>query len=433
MTEFKQNPIRGSEKILVIADDLTGAVDTGVQFRKGKRKTIVVTDNENICKSLKKCDVLVVDIESRFVDKESAYKKAFDTGKISKSENIRHFYKKLDSTMRGNVGAEISGIMDSLEIETTFIVPALPLYGRTTVNGNVYVNGTLLAETQYSKDPKNPVTESYIPSIISKQTDKKSCVVKLDVVRAGKAILLKDIAELIGNENRIIVVDAENDNDLEIIAAALIEIKARIMYAGCSGLAEKLAKYLSKRDKKRSSIVIAGSVNKITTCQAELASREPDIRTITIDTDKIITGKKNNEKKRILTIVKEIVSKGDDIIVRSTSLSQSVSNCLKKGKEFGMDEFKVSDLIADFLGELAGEIIRKNYIKGIVLTGGDTAIKTLNSLNIKGIVISDEILHGIPYGNFSNKKYSDLIVVTKAGGFGSEDAILQIINFLRNA
>ncbi|MBK9391151.1 MAG: hypothetical protein IPN68_13520 [Bacteroidetes bacterium] len=69
----------------------------------------------------------------------------------------------------------------------------------------------------------------------------------------------------------------------------------------------------------------------------------------------------------------------------------------------------------------------------MVLTGGDTAIKTLNALNINGIVVKDEILHGIPYGYFNDDNYGDLLVVTKAGGFGGEDAIIKILNFLRNA
>jgi len=432
MADNKRNTKVSEEKILVVADDLTGAADTGVQFSKMKLKTIVITGNENIAISLKECDVLVVDMESRFDDMKTAYRKAFDAGITAGSENIRHFYKKLDSTMRGNIGAEISGLMDSLEIKTTFIVPALPLYGRTTVNGNVYVDNMLLAETRYANDPKNPAGESYIPAIISKQTDKKSCVIKLEDVRKGKPILIANIEELIEEGYRIIVVDAKSDTDIELIASVLAEIKSKVMYAGCSGLAEKLVKYLGFKGKRKSNIVIAGSVNKITCDQTDYAFRELNVRIVVIDAEKIIEGSKNIEKRRLLNIVSDIVSTGGDLIIRSISSPETVSKCMKKGKELGMDDFMVSDLIADFLGELAGDIIRKNKLNGVVLTGGDTAIKTLNSLNIKGIVITDEILHGIPYGHFSNKRYSDLIVVTKAGGFGGEDAILKIINFLRN-
>jgi uncharacterized protein YgbK (DUF1537 family) len=172
----KKLSIASPQKILIVADDLTGAVDTGVQFSRRNLKTVVVTGNKTMHKSLMDCDVLVIDTESRFDDPETAYRKAFQTGERAKSENIKYLYKKLDSTMRGNVGAEITGLIDSMNIRHTFIVPALPHYGRTTRNGNVYINGVLLAETDYSNDPKNPVKESYIPAIISKQSDKKTAV-----------------------------------------------------------------------------------------------------------------------------------------------------------------------------------------------------------------------------------------------------------------
>ncbi len=103
-------------KVLVVADDFTGANDTGVQFSKRKLKSIVITNKDNISKSLNDCDVLVIDTESRFDDKEKAYNKTFEIGKIVKAKNIKCIYKKLDSTFRGNIGGEISGLMDSLEI-----------------------------------------------------------------------------------------------------------------------------------------------------------------------------------------------------------------------------------------------------------------------------------------------------------------------------
>ena len=53
--------------------------------------------------------MLVLNTESRFDNAETAYRKAYDTGKIVLPEQIKYFYKKLDSTMRGNIGAEISG------------------------------------------------------------------------------------------------------------------------------------------------------------------------------------------------------------------------------------------------------------------------------------------------------------------------------------
>ena len=85
------------------------------------------------------------------------------------------------------------------------------------------------------------------------------------------------------------------------------------------------------------------------------------------------------------------------------------------------------------LEKLAGEIIQNINIKGILLTGGDTAIKTAQSLNISGVILHDEIVHGIPYGYFEGEEYKEIIIVSKAGGFGGEDAIFLVLNFLKHA
>ena len=374
----------------------------------------------------------MVDTESRFDDKVTAYKKTFETGKLAKSGSIRYIYKKLDSTMRGNVGAEIAGLMDSMNISHTFVVPALPLYDRTTLNGNVYVRGVLLAETDYANDPKNPVRESYIPAIISGQTDKKTGVISLNDLHAGREELSSKLYKTMKDDIQIIVIDAEDDEDLDLIASVVTGIKDRVMFAGCSGLAGKIAALIELRKENKSNVVIAGSVNKITLQQTEIAARSLSIKPIDIEAEEIIAGKKDTEKKRILKLAEKSISAGKDLIIRSASTPESVSRCMIKGRKLGLDDFMISDIVADFLGDLAGEIIRTKSLKGIVLTGGDTAIKTLNALNINGIIVKDEILHGIPFGYLHDDRYRDMIVVTKAGGFGGEDALLQILNFLRN-
>ena len=68
----------------------------------------------------------------------------------------------------------------------------------------------------------------------------------------------------------------------------------------------------------------------------------------------------------------------------------------------------------------------------MLLTGGDTAIKAIQSLNISGTIIHDEILPGVPYGQLDDDRYEDITIVTKAGGFGNEDAILKVIDYLRS-
>ena len=420
-------------KLLIVADDFTGANDTGVQFSKNHLKAYVITKTDNISGSLAKCDVLVLNTESRFDDAQTAYMKVFNIGKAAIAEPIKYFYKKLDSTMRGNIGAEISGLMDALEIRHTFLVPALPKYGRTTVNGKIFIDGILLEDTEFAKDPKNPVKESFIPKIISRQTDKKTAVIIYDYILSGRETLMEKLQYHLNSGIQIIIFDAREEKDIDLIASVVTEIKMKVLFAGCSGFAEYLAKYLKIKKINKSNIVIAGTVSDVTRKQVEFAVHYLAVNLVNIDTLKLFSSEIDDEKKRVLKLAEEAVARGEDLIIRSAPTREAVTKSFETGEEYDLDNFKVSETIASFLGELGRDIIQGINIKGILLTGGDTAIKIAQSLNISGLILQDEIVHGIPYGYFADDQYRDIIVVSKAGGFGGEDAIFLVLNFLKQA
>lgn len=431
-TDYKSSDGIIKEKLLIVTDDFTGANDTGVQFSKRHLRSIVITNKDNLNKSLKDCDVLVVDTESRFDDKDTAYRKTYEIGKIAKAENIKYFYKKLDSTFRGNIGAEIAGMMDSLEIQHAIIVPALPSNERITKNGNVYVRGVLLAETEIADDPKSPVRESYIPDIILHQTDKKTEVITYEDVLSGKQNLIQKVQQHIKNGINMIVIDAQEQEDLDLIASAITALREKVLFVGSSGLAGCLPKYFDIKKEKKSNIIIAGSVSEVTRKQINYVMEKLAGTLIDVETEKLFSKERHQEKNRILAIIKESSRKGEDVIIRSASSKAIVTESFEKGQKFGLDKYKVSETIASFLGEIARYIIQEIKINGILFTGGDTAIKAAQCLHISGTIIQDEILPGIPYGYFDEEQYKNIIIVTKAGGFGNEDAIFQVLDFLKN-
>jgi 2-keto-3-deoxygluconate transporter len=426
------DPVTNGTKILIVADDFTGANDTGVQFSKSQLRSIVITKNDNINNTLKDCDVLVVDTESRFDNKDIAYRKTYEIGEIVKARNLKYIYKKLDSTMRGNIGAEISGIMDSLEIKNSVIVPAFPTNERITKNGNVYIKGLLLTETEFANDPKTPVNESYIPKIISQQTNKQIGSINFTDLLDGKQNLIKKIQQQIDSGMHMIVIDALSNEDLDLIASAVTAIERRILFAGSTGFAEYLPKYFDLRKEKKINFVIAGSVSDVTREQIDYAKDRLAITIIDIQIEKLFTKEKHQEMTRIMDIARESSFKGEDIIIRSAPSKAFVAKSFLIGEKYGLNRFDISETIALFLGEIAHKIIKEIKINGILFTGGDTAIKAAQCLNISGTIIKDEILSGVPYGNFIEEKYKDIIIVLKAGGFGNEDAIFQVLNFLTN-
>ena len=408
---------KGKEKILIVADDFTGANDTGVQFTRQKIGSVVVTEPGDIASAVKEYDAIIVDTESRCDSKTDAYKKSFRTGKISGIHNFKYVYKKIDSTMRGNIGAEISGLMDSMDFSHAVIAPALPVYGRTTRNGYVYVNGILLEKTETANDPKTPVSDSFIPSIISQQTNRKTVVIRYEDVTKGEEFIREKIKDEFRNGAQVVVVDAIEHKDLEILASAVTGLDDRILLAGSTGFARHLAEQLISRRKKSSNIVIAGSISQVTIDQLNHTIKNRKVSVIDVDTDKLLSGDQKQEKARILGAVKETSEKGEDIVIRSAATKDVVTKSFEAGKSKGIDSFKVSEIIATFLGGITRSILIGAEVNGLVITGGDIAIKTARCLDANGMIINGEILPGIPFGYFVGEQGKDVKVATKAGGF----------------
>ena len=94
--------------IYVIADDLTGANDTGVQFTKKGYSTIVsVLDEQSTIIIPDNLDVFVMDTETRELESKTARKILKSILEKININNKDVVYKKVDSTLRGNMGDEI--------------------------------------------------------------------------------------------------------------------------------------------------------------------------------------------------------------------------------------------------------------------------------------------------------------------------------------
>lgn len=228
----------------------------------------------------------------------------------------------------------------------------------------------------------------------------------------------------------MIVIDAIENKDLELIASAITSIDEKLLYAGSSGLAGYLTDYLDIKKTKKINIIIAGSVSEVTFRQVEYLVEKSGIALIDVRVERLLNGERLKEKERIIDIIRKSSRKGEDIVIRSAASKQDVIKSVQEGERYGMSRTYVSEFVASFLGEIAQFVIQEIKINGIFITGGDTAIKAVNSLNISGTIIKDEILPGIPYSYFIEDRYKEITVVTKAGGFGKEDAIFQVLNFL---
>ncbi|MGI8866230.1 MAG: four-carbon acid sugar kinase family protein, partial [Rubrobacteraceae bacterium] len=117
-------------RIAVLADDLTGAADTGVQLVRAGYRTAVIFRDEPIPEGF---DAVVIDTDTRIKRARQAVKRVYDAAR--KVRGVEIIYKKLDSTLRGSIAAEISVTLEATHLDRAIVAPAFPGAGRTTVNG----------------------------------------------------------------------------------------------------------------------------------------------------------------------------------------------------------------------------------------------------------------------------------------------------------
>lgn len=233
-------------KMIVIADDFTGSNDTGVQLaKKGARTEVMLSASQ---KPSRRADVLVINTESRAMPADQAASAVYAAlSPWCETSPAPLVYKKIDSTFRGNIGAEVTAAMRASQRKLAVIAAAIPAAGRTTLEGKCLVNGVPLLETEFASDPKTPIVSSRIAEIVALQSEIPVYEVFLQDVRRGglSALLTAYAAEGEG----IIVVDAVEERDLTLIAQAACEQPSMPLLVGAAGLANALPIELFMQDR----------------------------------------------------------------------------------------------------------------------------------------------------------------------------------------
>ena len=417
-------------KLVIIADDLTGALDTGVQFSKKNMSTIVTTDlNFNFEDICKEADVLVIDTESRHIPADEAKERVKSVLSKFNKEEIKFFYKKTDSTLRGNLGSEIEGFMEGLNINEVSFIPAFPSGKRTVKDGVLYVNNVKLAETQFAMDILNPVTDSFIPDIINKQSDIN--------------VKLKDINEefspLDNKEKHIYIFDSENMENMENIGKVL-HSKNKLNYTiGNAGFAEVLTHYIKSDSKKEEIILeddrilfVCGSVNITSLKQCKYAEKI-GYYSDSLKFGNIILEDYKNSDNYITDkeYFKEKINNNKKFLLRTSDSEDVIKKAIEYTEKNSISMEDLTSNIANSTGQLISDLIREHEIKNLIIFGGDTLMGILKNIGCQYIIPVSEIFPGVVFTRAVGKDTA-INVITKAGGFGEESIIERINEFLEN-
>lgn len=421
-------------RVGIIADDYTGAADTGVQFSKKRLKTSIVHNLKRIEETAERVDVLVFDTESRGDPKEVAYKKVALVAEEFKKTGVKILYKKIDSTLRGNLGVELDAAIDTLNVSAVILCPAYPKNGRITVGGFHLNNQSLIEDTEVAKDPESPVRQSHIPTLIQNQSEKKVSLVDIATVSLGVERVKREVVRQLKEGNQIIVVDAISQRDLKTIAQTIASLDQPVLVCGSGGLAEELPDAFGLgEDREEFVVVIAGSVSEVTAQQIRIAAKTLNVKVVTVDVQRVLMGKEEGklEATRVIDEAEEALHAGRDVVIRLAESLNALEEVKEAGKELGLTDREMRTLMGQILGRTSQAILKKGKLCGMVVTGGETAFNVYKALDVLEVRVEEEVLPGIPVVTIVGGPASGTRVVTKAGAFGNEDALVTAIEYLR--
>lgn len=255
--------------LLIIADDFTGALDTGVQFAAHGVSTRVIVDPE-VDFSAYHDSVLVIDTETRHLAAGEAFDIVARLTRKAREAGIRYIYKKTDSALRGNIGAELAAVLTASGCKSLPFLPAFPQTGRVTREGVHYVDGVPVTESPFGIDPFEPVVHSVVTELIGEQCQ----------LPAFSFPALSEASQAPSQEG-ILVFDASTPSDLLETGKKLAEADMLSIMAGCAGFGAVLPELLDIAPDRLAALpkldprllVVCGSVNSITLAQLDRAEK----------------------------------------------------------------------------------------------------------------------------------------------------------------
>ena len=204
--------------LTIVADDLTGACDTGTLFAGRSSVPLAIWP-----RAPSPGEVRVIDTESRARAAGESARRVLSA--VARAP-ATHLFKKIDSTLRGRIGAEVEALMSAAGVCSALVCPAFPAQGRVVVDRVLLVRGTPVSATTIGLDPEFPeipaTTRLRVPDMLEllrPQFQRPLAWLPLDVVRGDVKPLVERLSRL---SDRVVFADAETDSDLEALVAAAL-------------------------------------------------------------------------------------------------------------------------------------------------------------------------------------------------------------------
>lgn len=398
-------------RVAIIADDLTGALDAAAPFAARGVVTQVVVSLERLETALASWqtlpDVIAVNTESRHLAANVAAERVVQVTRQLARLSPQQWFKKIDSTLRGHVVAECLALRRELSTRL-LLAPAVPSQGRTVQSAEVRIWGEPLAQTASGRDARST-----------------SLLGPLDTLFAARGLAMVRFSGEAdaGLPAMDCVADAESDADLARLCDVVMRERRGWLVAGAAGMTTAMAQRQFGRlrpPRQRKSDMLGD----VTAALVVAGSRSP----VSLE-----------QRQRLTTVrpaLPVVQAPAGGAPVGETSLGQSPA----PGTAVPLSQAALvvpGDSAHQDAEEVAGAMATQAATlwqarpagKGLLfLTGGDIAMAVLTRLGVSHIAVDAEWVPGVAMGRLDGKPQSR--VMTKAGGFGDPDLLVNLFNQL---
>jgi D-threonate/D-erythronate kinase len=388
--------------VTVLADDLTGACDTGCLF--AGRGTVGVIAEPALTES--DASVVAVDTESRALEAAQAGRHLRATAeRLASRLGAGRAFKKIDSTMRGAVGAELDGLLEAGGWDGVLVCPAFPAQGRIVRDGLLRVDGTLAHESPIGRDRHYPGSTSDVAAMLKPALKRPVTRLLLPVVRAGAETVRERLAQAGGG---VVAADAESDADLDVLASAAARCSA-LLLAGSAGLGRAFADALDY-PVPRASLPRAGAWLWV------VGSRHPASRAqlLALENAGAPGAWLDGEGAPDLAPVLRALGRGEPAFLACAATTRLEPRA-----------------IAAALGAAAAHVLDDAALDLLAVTGGETAFGVIAALGATRLDLVGAPASGLALGALTlaaaPARPPRLPFLTKAGGFGAPDLFLTLL------
>ena len=394
---------------VIVADDYTGAAETASKFMKSGYRSSVTLDPGSLG-SMRHFTVVALDTETFFDSPEEAEKKLTNVARhLLPWKDSTVFFKRVEPSLRGNVGPEICAMTRELGLEYVVLVPALSRGRRFIEEGTVYLDTQEHALSPALMKHKSATLDASAETL--RKGGFEPTTVSLDEIRGG------EVAKIVGKKG-CFCFDSETDEDLkEIVRGVLNATPAKnVLWVGAMGLAEALAMT------PKPFIVVVGTPHPRSIRQARQVLEHAMAYPVQLDMgalkgcDAVIDA----ERARVADEAENLLRCGQSILLAGT-----VNGRFVRGS-YPDDDI---DGFLGFIAETVRDVMGRVKIGGLCVTGGDCAVRIVQKAKAESVVLLEEIQEGITFSRLSGGSFDGLPLITKSGAFGGERALVHCMEY----